>query len=161
VGSYRLNHCERGREDSQHSGSWVVAFQKTPQPATISARLPLGADQGVPLSSARLAIARHLELDPIASGTFHEGQILFRGEPRPLKNRAKSSQKICTQNKTKSYPVRSLSNQPGLSCSLVEVATEAEPLSLSIAHARVLLSRLSVFSLLPCLVRARLWHSLP
>jgi hypothetical protein len=43
----------------------------------------------------------------------------------------------------------------------VEVATEAEPLSLSIARARVLLSRLSVFSLLPCLLRARLWHSLP
>jgi hypothetical protein len=40
----------------------------------------------------------------------------------------------------------------------VEVATEAEPLSLSIARARVLLSRLSVFSLLPCLVRARLWY---
>jgi hypothetical protein len=38
--------------------------------------------------------------------------------------------------------------------------TEAEPLSLSIARARVLLSRSSVFSLLPCLVRARLWHSL-
>jgi hypothetical protein len=43
----------------------------------------------------------------------------------------------------------------------VEVATEAEPLSLSIARACVLLSRLSVFSLLPCLLRARLWHSLP
>jgi hypothetical protein len=38
----------------------------------------------------------------------------------------------------------------------VEEATEAEPLSLYIARARVLLSRLSVFSLLPCLVRARL-----
>jgi hypothetical protein len=43
----------------------------------------------------------------------------------------------------------------------VEAVTEVEPLSLSMARACVLLSRLSVFSLLPCLLRARLWHSLP
>jgi hypothetical protein len=47
-----------------------------------------------------------------------------------------------------------LSSLAGVRQHPVEVATEAEPLSLSIARARILLSRLSVFSSLPCLVRA-------